>query len=109
MIGRLSVTFVLLAVPAFGQSRVYTNADLGKVHRTHTATEEELAGLRAHQFMAIPDRPAGPEVIIGSGSPNEGPFGPFYMTANEPHPASIQKYGRTERCGTSAGSCGEKG
>jgi hypothetical protein len=84
MIGRLSVTFVLLAVPAFGQSRVYTNADLGKVQRTHTATEEELAGLRAHQFMAIPDRPAGPEVIVGSGSPNEGPFGPFSMTPNEP-------------------------
>ena len=84
MIGRLSVTFVLLAVPAFGQSRVYTNADLGKIQRTHTATEEDLAGLRAHQFMAIPDRPAGPEVIVGTGSPNEGPFGPFYTTPNEP-------------------------
>src|SRR5438309_10358092 len=29
------------------------------------------------------------------------------MTANAPHPASIQRYGRTERCGTSAGPRGK--
>ncbi|HEV3139948.1 MAG TPA: hypothetical protein VGY57_05510, partial [Vicinamibacterales bacterium] len=64
--------------------RVYTNADLGKIERTRTATEEELASLRAHQFVAIPDRPAGPQVIVIGGSTAEGPFGPFYMPGREP-------------------------
>jgi len=84
MIGRFAVAFVLIAVPVFGQSRVYTNADLGKIQRTHNATEEELAGLRAHQFVLVPNRPAGPEVIVVHGSTAEGPFGPFYTTAREP-------------------------
>jgi len=84
MIGRFGVAFLLLAVPAFGQSRIYTNADLGKIQRTHNATEEELAGLRAHQFVLVPDRPAGPEVIVVRGSTAEGPFGPFYTTPREP-------------------------
>jgi hypothetical protein len=83
MTARLAVTFVLLAVPAFGQSRVYTNADLGKITRTHNATEEELAGLRAHQFVLVREY-AGPEVIVAGGSPSEGPFGPFYMPPRQP-------------------------
>lgn len=84
MIGRFAVTFVLLAVPALGQSRVYTNADLGKIQRTHNATEEELAGLRAHQFVLVPDRPAGPEVIVVHSSTAEGPYGEFALPAREP-------------------------
>src|SRR5438094_9975253 len=71
MIGRFAVTFLLLAVPAFGQARVYTNADLGKIQRTHNATEEELSWLRAHQFVAVPDHPAGPEVIVVHSSTAE--------------------------------------
>lgn len=84
MIARFAVPFLLVAVPAFGQSRVYTNADLGKVQRTHNAPESELAWLRAHQFVAVPDRPAGPEVIVVAGSTAEGPFGPFYTTPSLP-------------------------
>src|SRR5437773_10905298 len=84
MIGRFAVTFLLLAVPAFGQARVYTNADLGKIQRTHNATEEELSWLRAHQFVAVPDHPAGPEVIVVHSSTAEGPFGPFYTLPREP-------------------------
>ena len=90
MIGRFAVTFLLLAVPAFGQSRVYTNADLGKIQRTHNAPEAELTWLRAHQFVAVPDRPAGPEVIVVSGSTLEGPFGPFYTTPREPLAMPVQ-------------------
>src|SRR5579862_685862 len=84
MIARFAVPFLLLAVPAFGQSRVYTNADLGKIERTHTATEEELAGLRAHQFVLVPERPAGPDVIVLGSSTADGPFGPFSMPRREP-------------------------
>jgi len=84
MTGRLAVTFLLLAVPAFGQSRVYTNADLGKIERTRTVTEEELASLRAHQFVYVPPLPRGPEVVHVNSSTAEGPFGPFHMPQREP-------------------------
>ena len=84
MTGRLSVTFLLLAVPAFGQSRVYTNADLGKIERTRTVTEEELASLRANQFVYVPSLPRGPDVVHVNSSTSEGPFGPFYMPPREP-------------------------
>ena len=84
MIARFAVPLLLLAVPAFGQSRVYTNADLGRIQRTHNAPDSELAWLRAHQFVAVPQRPAGPEVIVVGGNAAEGPFGPFYTTPNLP-------------------------
>jgi hypothetical protein len=84
MIGRLAVAFLLLAVPAFGQSRVYTNADLDKIPRTRKVTEEELASLRANQFVAVPERTGGPVGIILHSSTHEGPFGPFYMPVSGP-------------------------
>src|SRR5436190_13398963 len=83
MIGRFSVALLLLAVPAFGQSRVYTNADLDKIPRTRKVSDEELAALRANQFVAVPER-SGPVGIILGGSTHEGPFGPFYMPASGP-------------------------
>jgi hypothetical protein len=95
MIGRLSVAFLLLALPAFAQSRVYTNADLDKIPRTRTVTEEELAALRANQFVAVPER-SGPVGIILGGSTHEGPFGPFYMPVNgplDPYYYGSQPYG----------------
>src|SRR6185503_17197002 len=84
MIGRLSVSFLLLAVPAFGQSPVYTNADMGRIQRTHTVTEEELASLRANQFVYVPPLPRGPQIIRVNSSTAEGPFGPFYMPPRRP-------------------------
>jgi len=95
MIGRFSVAFLLLALPAFAQSRVYTNADLDKIPRTRTVTEEELAALRANQFVAVPER-SGPVGIILGGSTHEGPFGPFYMPVNgplDPYYYGSQPYG----------------
>jgi len=83
MTARLSVAFLLLAGPAFGQSRIYTNADLDKIPRTRTVTEEELAALRRNQFVAVPER-SGPVGIILGGSTHEGPFGPFYMPVSGP-------------------------
>lgn len=62
------------AAPAAAQSRVYTNADLGKpLARTHTVTAEELAALKTNQFR-LPARFDGPTVVIIPSSP-EPPFG----------------------------------
>jgi hypothetical protein len=55
---------MLIATPVFAQSRVYTNADLGKpLVRTRTVTPEELESLRAHQFV-LPHEYHGPTVTI---------------------------------------------
>lgn len=55
---------MLIAAPVFAQSRVYTNADLGKkLPRTHTVTPEELDSLRARQFV-LPREYHGPTVTI---------------------------------------------
>ena len=95
MIGRFSVALLLLAVPASAQSRVYTNADLDRIPRTRTVTAEELAALRANQFVAVPER-SGPVGIILGGSTHEGPFGPFYMPLSgplDPYYYGSQPYG----------------
>ena len=87
MIARLAVPFVLLAVPAAGQTPVITNANVGKtgnIEQRRTVTEEELASLRAHQFVYVPGLPAGPEVIHVNGSTAEGPFGSFSMPGLRP-------------------------
>lgn len=62
---KITALFVMLiAAPAFAQSRVYTNADLGKkLPRTHAVTPEELDSLRAHQFV-LPHEYHGPTVTI---------------------------------------------
>ena len=68
---------ILANVPAFAQSRVYTNADLGRpLERTVTVTPQQLASLAAHQFRLPSSYPPGPLVVI-IGNPEDGPFGPF--------------------------------
>ena len=85
MVGRLTVACLLLAAPAFAQSRVYTNADLGKPRTWfHTATAQELASLAARQFVAPPVFPDNPTVLIIAGDPSHGPFGPLEVTPAQP-------------------------
>src|SRR5438045_5007819 len=73
---RLLVLFCLVSVPVLGQSRTYTNADLGKpIVHTRTVTLEELRSLAAHQYTAPPSYPSQPEVIVIAADPN-WPFTP---------------------------------
>ena len=69
-------TVLLVAPPAFAQSRVYTNADLGKPLSTDrpSISAEELRGLADRQFTALPDDAAGPRVVILRGAPEDGPW-----------------------------------
>lgn len=86
MIARIVVLFSLVAVPVCGQSRVYTNADLGKplAWQIPPPTVEQLAGLTARQFVAPVDPGDGPRVTILHSSSTDGPFGPFYMPPMQP-------------------------
>jgi hypothetical protein len=82
MIGRFAVVCLLLAAPAAAQTRVYTNADLGKpLTWTHTPTPEEMASLIANQFVPMPHIPEAPAVRTINGDPSHGPFGPFELSA----------------------------
>jgi hypothetical protein len=59
----------LLAAPAFAQSRVYTNADIGKkLERIDTIRPELLEGLKARQFVFVPDRAPESYVIPYDGT-----------------------------------------
>ena len=51
------VVSLCIVSPARAQSRLYTNADLGRpLDRTRTSTAEEMQGLLAHQFTLSPKR-----------------------------------------------------
>jgi hypothetical protein len=64
-ISLLAVVSVCLASPALAQSRVYTNADLGKpLNRTHMPTAEEMQGLMARQFTRSSVRGDEPQVVV---------------------------------------------
>jgi hypothetical protein len=67
---------LLVASPAFAQSRVYTNADLGKPLSLErpAISAGELRGLAERQFTAAPDYPAAPRVLILGGGPEDGPW-----------------------------------
>ena len=68
---------ILASAPAFAQSRVYTNADLGRpLDRTVTVTPEQLASLAVHQFRLPASYPPGPQVVV-VGRADDLPFGPF--------------------------------
>jgi hypothetical protein len=95
----LALVSVCLAPPALAQSRVYTNADLGKpLNRTHSPTADEMQGLIARQFSLSGVRHDEPQVVVlpydpvwpftysqrleldpwrmPGGSPLYGPWGP---------------------------------
>jgi hypothetical protein len=67
---------LLVASPAFAQSRVYTNADLGKPLSTDrpTVSDEELRALAERQFTPALDYPSAPHVLILRGAPEDGPW-----------------------------------
>lgn len=69
---------LLVASPIFGQSRIYTNADLGKpLSRTSTVTPAEAAAILApRQFVYVPER-LPPMVTLSPSGPTTGPFGEF--------------------------------
>lgn len=75
---RVFVLTLCLAAPvsAQAQSRVYTNADLGRaLPPVATASPEILAAMAARQFSAPPQYPDGPVVfVIGDGRPTAGPW-----------------------------------
>jgi len=73
----VALVAILSSAPAFAQSRMYTNADLGRpLARTATATPEQLASMAARQFRLPPSYPPEPQVVI-IGHPEDGPFGSF--------------------------------
>ena len=81
MIPPLVIACLLLAVPVAAQTRVYANADLGQpLTWSHTPTPEELASLKARQFVAPPLVPDGPSLRVIDGDPTHGPFGPFELS-----------------------------
>lgn len=74
----LVIACLLAASPAFGQTKVYTNADLGRPLSPNrgSVTPEVLAALAAHQFR-VPMTFDGPRVVSSGLSPTSGPFGDF--------------------------------
>jgi hypothetical protein len=75
----LLFVMLLFASPVFAQSRVYTNADLGKPLTWTESVEtpaEAAAILAPHQFVYLePSR--GPYVVGIYSSATAGPFGEF--------------------------------
>lgn len=66
------ITVLLVAAPAFAQSRVYTNADLTAhpvTQWSRSVTAEELAGLKAREFH-LPTRRPAPDVLIVPHDPD---------------------------------------
>lgn len=75
----LFVVALLVAVPVLGQSRVYTNADLGKpMSRTTAIGPAEAAAILApHQFVYVPAQRLEPIAMMSRSSGTAGPFGEF--------------------------------
>jgi len=74
----LLVGLFLTAVPMAAQSRLYTNADVGRPLSSdrRTVTAAEVAGLKAREFVYVPTRPAEARVIILRDTPLFPPFAP---------------------------------
>jgi len=82
------VALLCTAVPAGAQSKVYTNADLTTrpvTTWTRTVTPDELAGLKAREYVYVPERRTGPRVVI---LPNTPLFPPFAATSEPTRPLS---------------------
>jgi hypothetical protein len=80
---RTLITTVCLVSCAFAsaavaQSRVYTNADLGRPLTPNRMPPAEAARLLApYQFVGVPDHSQGAQILILGSSPTAGPFGEF--------------------------------
>jgi hypothetical protein len=85
---------LLTGAPVFAQTRVYTNADLGRPLSPSrpTPTADELAALAAHQFTLPPDYPIGPHVVIlGEGHPSSTPWD-WARETYEPIPPFVEPW-----------------
>jgi len=79
----LFVVSLCIVSPVLAQSRLYTNADLGRPHaRTRTPTVEEMQGLLDHQFT-LSSNYDGPKALILPYDPS-WPF--TYAQRLEPDP-----------------------
>jgi hypothetical protein len=76
VIFRLLVMLMFVSVPVCGQSRVITNADLGKPFswKAPPASADMLASLAAHQFVALPQRSYGPTFVVIAARGSSGPW-----------------------------------
>lgn len=75
---------LLVASPAFAQSRIYTNADLRRpLFPTSTVTPAEAAAILApYQFVYVEPAPRwGPRFVVLRSNPADGPFGAFHPFA----------------------------
>lgn len=70
---------LLCAAPALAQqSRLYTNADLGRpLGLARPAPADAARLLEPYQFVPIPEPPNEAQIVILGSDPTEGPFGPF--------------------------------
>jgi len=77
----LLIVGFFLATPAWSQTKVYTNADLGHPLSPNrvTVTAEQLASLAAHQFR-VPRTFDGPTGVTSGLQPTMGPFGDYQNT-----------------------------
>jgi hypothetical protein len=78
----LVIASLLIAAPAFSQTKVYMNRDLGQPLSPNrgTVTAEQLASLAAHQFRGGSfERPWDQAASTGS-SPTSGPFSDYQNT-----------------------------
>lgn len=70
----LPLLVLLVASPAFAQSRVYTNADLGRPLSPArvSVSPDVFSGIVARQFVApaAPTRELGPSVLVLQSDPN---------------------------------------
>lgn len=74
----VAIAVMCAVLPTSAQSRLYTNADLGKkaVAEKPQLTEAQLRGLQARQFVHVPE-PTGPRVVSTGSNTADGPFGKF--------------------------------
>ena len=77
----LVIAGIFVATPAWSQTKVYTNADLGRPLSSNrgTVTPEQLASLEAYQFR-VPRTYDGPMALSSGLSPTGGPFGDVQNT-----------------------------
>lgn len=79
---RTLLVCLVLATPAFAQTPVYTNADLGRLHSTRPTSpiaEETWRGLEARAFRwypPVPQRPLEPGVVVVGTAPVPFPKDP---------------------------------
>jgi hypothetical protein len=78
----LLIAGLFAASPAFGQTKVYTNADLGRPLSPNrvTVTPEQIGALARHQFVGVRVERVWDPVVGTGSSPTAGPFADYQQT-----------------------------